>query len=292
MVIIVKVEIKGFDNQLAVAIPYNKVLIDSVRSVPGRIWDSKRKFWLIPDTCENGEKLLEAIYSTGLFNKDNVDQDLSPLARMKRELQIAGYGRNTIAVYTSQVEHFFNRTGLNAESVQREDIILYLERLQKTMGLSRSSAVHIITGLKHFYTKGLRRKGAGPADTIPLPRKSRKYPDILSVNEVFRIINAPSNLKHKFLLNLIYSCGLRVGEAVTLKYTDIDFSRNLIHIRAGKGRKDRYVMLASRVVTLFKQYNSDFIVRQWLIPGPYTRLPPFCPARPRRCLTMPAKNVK
>lgn len=262
------IEIRGKDkNRIEVSFPYNQKVISALRTVPGRRWDPQGKIWTIPDKRENGEKLLKALYHTGLFNFNSKEPPLTPLSRMKRELKISDYSPKTIKVYSKQVGFFFERTGLNPEEVRREDVILYLESLQRTTGLSRSLAAQIITGLKHFYSLGMGWNGKGPADTIPFPKKSRKYPDILSSEEVNKLINSPENLKHRFLLNLIYSCGLRVGEAVTLKPSDLDFERMLIHVRQGKGKKDRFVMLSTRIVELYKVYKKDFILRSWLFPS-------------------------
>jgi integrase/recombinase XerD len=170
--------------------------------------------------------------------------------------------------YARQVQLFLHRTGIPAELVRREDVVLYLEKLQNITGhLNRSTAAHVISGLQAFY-RSMGRKGTeNPAEGIPYPKHELRYPDILSKEEVRRILQAPRNLKHRLLLMLIYSAGLRVGEAVTLKLDDLDFERSLIHIRQGKGKKDRFVMLSRTIRGTYQEYRACYPVKEWLFPG-------------------------
>jgi len=125
----------------------------------------------------------------------------------------------------------------------------------------------VISGLQAFY-RSMGRKGTeNPAEGIPYPKHELRYPDILSKEEVRRILQAPRNLKHRLLLMLIYSAGLRVGEAVTLKLDDLDFERSLIHIRQGKGKKDRFVMLSRTIRGTYQEYRACYPVKEWLFPG-------------------------
>jgi len=194
-------------------------------------------------------------------------QDGPLLKKMMREFLLKKYSKNTIKAYMDQVRYFFGRTGIEPSAVRREDIILYLESLTSITGLSRSHTVQIVTALNHFYRINFPNLVPNPAKSIPRPKKNRPFPDILSKEEVIELINAPVNLKHRFLLNLIYSCGLRVSEAVALREGDLDFHRNLIHIRNSKGGKDRYVMLSTQTTIQFSEYQKDFIIHTWLFPG-------------------------
>lgn len=190
------------------------------------------------------------------------------IAAMIRELKLKGYSCKTINSYVRQVQFFFNRTGIPLELVRREDIILYLEKLQKVTGhLDRSTAAHIISGLRALYRSVGKQGSVNPAETIPCPKHEVRYPDILSKEEVKRILQATRNIKHRLLLMLIYYAGLRVSEAVTLKVKDLDFERNLIHIRQGKGKKDRFVMLSQKIWATYQEYRSCYPIKEWLFPG-------------------------
>ena len=100
--------------------------------------------------------------------------------------------------------------------------------------------------------------------SIPRPKRARKLPDILSPEEVMSIFDCVDNLKHQSILMLIYSAGLRIGEAVRIKATDIDSKRKLIHIRNAKGKKDRYTLLSEFVLEKLRLYYKEYKPKEFL----------------------------
>ena len=100
--------------------------------------------------------------------------------------------------------------------------------------------------------------------SIPRPKRARKLPDILSPEEVMSIFDYVDNLKHQSILMLIYSAGLRIGEAVRIKATDIDSKRKLIHIRNAKGKKDRYTLLSEFVLEKLRLYYKEYKPKEFL----------------------------
>lgn len=98
-------------------------------------------------------------------------------------------------------------------------------------------------------------------------KKENKLPNVLSSNEVRKIINATDNLKHKTILSLIYSCGLRISEAVNLEIKHIDSSNMTIKIVSAKGKKDRYVMLAENLLKILREYFAEYKPRKYLFNG-------------------------
>ena len=92
-------------------------------------------------------------------------------------------------------------------------------------------------------------------------------PNVFSQEEVIRLIESPDNLKHKLILLLIYSAGLRLGELVNIRVRDINFSRRVIFIKDGKGKKDRFVTLAEEVIPYIKTYKSQYNPDYWLMEG-------------------------
>ncbi|MDI6891080.1 MAG: tyrosine-type recombinase/integrase, partial [Thermodesulfovibrionales bacterium] len=102
---------------------------------------------------------------------------------------------------------------------------------------------------------------------IKRPRKDKKLPIVLSKDEVAKIINSVDNLKHRAILMLIYSAGLRVGEVVRLRIEDIDGKRMLIHIKGSKGRKDRYAMLSEKALQVLRRYWREYKPEKWLFEG-------------------------
>ena len=271
------------DNQghLFVKTPYHPGVVKLLRSIPGRQWDPTNEHWIISDSQSNLDDLLKKLYQTGLFTLPESEvaapptqrevpamPELSPgIAALRRELQLGGYSRRTIDVYESQVRRFFHRTGCPPIQVTREKIVLYLESLSDSIGLSRSGAVHCVSALRHFFRINYPHNYPNPADSIPVPKQNRRYPDILSKEEVFELLGALPNIKHRFLLSLAYSGGLRVSEVVRLKVGDLDFDRGLLHIRAAKGDKDRYTILPRSIQALYTEYRNNFMVHSWLFPG-------------------------
>ena len=106
-----------------------------------------------------------------------------------------------------------------------------------------------------------------PGDDLPRPRKERKLPKVLSRGEVLRLLGAVENVKHRAVMLLTYSAGLRVGEVVRLRCEDIDADRGLIHVRQGKRRKDRYTVLSEVAHEALRVYLIQYRPKTWLFPG-------------------------
>ena len=283
--------IRGDDRgHLLVSTPYDPDIVKRIRSIPARRWDPAQKAWILPDTQKNLDALLTNLYQTGLFSvseraapppdvstpntgapqhpRETLDHEvLNGINQLKRDLRLAGYSHHTLRAYENQVSQFFHRTGAKPAAVRRENIMLYLEEISGSIGLSRSMAAQCIGALKHFFRINYPHITPNPADYIKPPRRGIHYPDILSKEEVCRIINSVSNIKHRFLLSLTYSGGLRVSEVVHLKVIDLDFNRGLMHVRSGKGDKDRYVMLSPELLPLYEEYRKNVMVHTWLFPG-------------------------
>ncbi len=102
---------------------------------------------------------------------------------------------------------------------------------------------------------------------MPRPRRERRPPTVLSQAEVRPLIRAPRNLKHRALLMLVYSSGLRVSEVVRLRVEDVDVERRLLHVRQAKGRKDRITLLSPAALKVLRAYASLERPREWLFPG-------------------------
>ncbi len=267
----IKITLKN-EELIELTFPYNTELISAVKKIPGRRWHPDRKLWTYPNKDKNTQYLLEYLYKTGSSYYDkqkNLQKNINiitPLEKTVRYLRLKEYSPKTIYTYKKQINWFFRRTGLDPKDVRTEDIILYLEKIKNVAGCSRTYAVQCISALKCFYSRGFD-SWLNPAENIPLPKKDHKFPDILSRKEISDILEITANIKHKFLILLIYSAGLRVSEAVNLKINDLDFERKMIHIRSGKGKKDRYVMLSEKAVKLYLDYSKQVMLQNWLFPG-------------------------
>jgi integrase/recombinase XerD len=124
---------------------------------------------------------------------------------------------------------------------------------------------HNLAAVKSFYelTVGMPNK----IDRIPYPKSDKKLPIVLSVEEIQRMFNVCENVKHKVILSLLYSAGLRVSELINLKWQNIDRSRMIINIIAAKGNKDRQVMLAPDIIPLLEKYYHEYKSVNYILNG-------------------------
>jgi integrase len=104
-------------------------------------------------------------------------------------------------------------------------------------------------------------------EEIERPRKSSELPEVLTKEEVSNLLSGLGNLKHRALLSLVYACGLRIGEALALRLADLRSAERLLYVRAGKGRKDRRVPLAGKIVELLGQYQAAYPSQEYLFEG-------------------------
>ena len=104
---------------------------------------------------------------------------------------------------------------------------------------------------------------------IEYPRSEKKLPIVLSQNEIQRMFDVCDNLKHKVILGILYSCGLRVGELINLKWSHIDRSRMVINVVGGKGAKDRQVMLSETILRLLEKYYYEYRPKEYVLNGQF-----------------------
>lgn len=134
------------------------------------------------------------------------------------------------------------------------------------MKVSRAYHSQAVGALKFLYGQVLKKQMVSMQ--IPRPRKERKLPAVLSEGEVVKILQVVRNLKHRALLMLIYSAGLRVSEAVKLRIEDMDRQRQLIKVQGGKGWKDRYTILSQVAIQALSEYWKTYRPKsKWLFPG-------------------------
>lgn len=187
------------------------------------------------------------------------------LNKYTQELNIKGYSNKTKKNYINHIKAFQRYLNKNLENIIEEDVKAYLNYLLIDKKCSHSYANQAISSIKFLNSYVLHK----PALMIYVnrPKKERKLPDVLSKEEVKRILTALENKKHITILNLIYSAGLRVSELTNLKIEDIDSNRMLIKVRQGKGKKDRYVMLAENMLIQLREYYKEYKPTKWLFEG-------------------------
>jgi site-specific recombinase XerD len=184
--------------------------------------------------------------------------------KLTAELRSRKYSPKTIASYSHYNRAFCRTMQKNPEAIKGEDITAYLAYLNETCDLSSSSMNLAISALKFFYHEVLKKN---IIQEQCRPRHDKRLPIVLSGSEIARLLDMEKNPKHRLLLMLTYSSGLRVSEVVALKKEHIDINRKSILIRDGKGRRDRYTLLSDRVVKFIGDYYAIHNIESWLFPG-------------------------
>ena len=185
--------------------------------------------------------------------------------RMLEDLQIRNYSPTTIRVYLHAVAEFAKHFGKPPDQLDAEHIRQYQLFLIRDKRMSQPTCVQVVCALRFFYTHTLHQKIS--IERIPFPRRERKLPTILSREEVKALLEAPSDIRHRTLLAIMYGCGLRAAEVAQLKVRDIDAARNVLLVRHGKGRKDRQTLLPPKLLELLRYYWRSQRPSDWLFPG-------------------------
>jgi integrase/recombinase XerD len=202
---------------------------------------------------------------------------------MLEELQRRSYAENTIRHYLRAVEDFSRRFNCSPDRLGPRHIREYQAELFQKYELSANSVGQHLAALRFFYIKTLRRAWS-IADTS-YPKKTRSLPTILSREEVAQLLHAARTPCERILLMTLYATGVRNSELTHLKISDIDSQRMVVHIRGGKGRKDRDVMLSPKLLTALRT-DWRFYHRQsstWLFPSNYRKDRPIHPHTLRHC---------
>jgi len=185
--------------------------------------------------------------------------------KMQQQTILGGRSQSTLDNYIRRIALVcleFNRL---PEDISEEEINEYLTGLaQMAKSPSRSSFKHAVYGLRYYFRHiGLNKR----AIDLPSMKKEVKLPVIFNRSELRQLFTAPTLLKHRIVLTLIYSAGLRSQEAINLKLSDIDFERKTIHIRQSKYKKDRIVPLSSYIAKGLIKYISAEHPHIWLFNG-------------------------
>jgi len=190
---------------------------------------------------------------------------------MLEELQRRNYAETTIDCYIRAVEDFSQRFRLPPDRLGPRHIREYQAELFQKQKLATPTVRQRLAALRFFYIKTLKK--AWSVEDTPYPRKTRRLPTILSQEEVARLIDAARPPLHRTLLMTLYATGLRRAELARLKVSDIDSQRMVIHVRGGKGRKDRDVLLSPRLLDELRQHWRRLQRKPsvWLFPSRYGR---------------------
>ena len=186
---------------------------------------------------------------------------------MLEELQRRNYAQHTTRSYIHTVEDFARRFNCPPDRLGPRHIREYQAELFQKRNLSPGTVAVRLAALRFFYSKTLK-KGWSIAET-PYPKRTPRLPEILSQEEVAQLIEAASTPFHRTMLMTLYATGARNAELTHLKFGDVDKQRMVVHIQGGKGRKDRDVMLSSKLLEELREHWHRLRPRPrvWLFPG-------------------------
>ena len=220
------------EKRIAVFFEKNAALIVRIKQIEGCRWSQTLKLWHLPDTDENRKRFKLPLVADTLPSNEGIIQ----IAKFKQWLRSKRYSESTIVTYSEALKSFlvfYNNKAI--ADISNEDVIVYNNEYILKSGLSSSYQNQIVNSIK-LYFKTCRDTKI-EVDKIHRPKREKVLPNVLSKEEVKAILEAHSNLKHKMMLSLIYSCGLRCGELLALQPVHIDSKRNIVLLKNAKEKK-------------------------------------------------------
>jgi site-specific recombinase XerD len=181
-------------------------------------------------------------------------------------MQLRGLSERTQETYLRTVRQLAEYYGSSPDQISEEELREYFLYLENGKQVAPSTFTQALCGIKFFYEHTLKREWA-TFDLIR-PRREKKLPVVLSVAEVHQVLRCVRRQRYRVCLGTIYSCGLRLQESIHLQVCDIDSDRMMLHVRRGKGAKDRYVPLPAYTIEALRQYWNVHRHAKWLFPAP------------------------
>lgn len=282
--VILDIGLRKQQHMLKLHFPYDRELINLAQKA-GAGWSQSLGCWYLPFTKSNVNRVKAIFKGKARIDAGRLKAHLANprVALAYREIQLSRdildeiqafgdwmrnkrYSESTIKTYMESLKVFFRfLENPSPQSVTNQD----LERFEKDYIIaghySVASQSQMINGVKLFFSNRQNRKLE--PESIDRPKKAKKLPNVLSKEEVKRILEAHKNLKHRAMLSLIYACGLRRNELLNLKPTDVDSNRKVLVIREAKGRKDRIVPISDNVIALLRKYYKHERPTTYLFEG-------------------------
>lgn len=253
--------------------PLNRALIRI-----GAIWRKELKCWLLAYTKENWSELQNAIIPFGsleIVTKKplplSLGQGISPEVRTELEsyqdmLYARGYAQITINIYINMMGKLLSHA-LPTKASQLTILQINTYRSAHLYQLSNSTQRQFVSALKlllHHFNNPIT------PDTLVRPRALKQAPKVLAIDQVLKMISLTQNIKHRLIITFLYSCGMRRGEIINLKCTDLNLERGIVHIRQAKWDKDRLVPLPQSLLPLLKEYLHFYHPKTFLFEGQKT----------------------
>lgn len=275
-------------EQLALKFKYIINTINTIKQTLTPVWSNTQKAWLLPCSNNNVNEIInilhhhhikvvfkQTINETRVSNKSSTkesltaslnNETLSKLNEFINWLKSRRYSENTMSTYTDCLKtflKFFAEKSL--AEINHQDVITFNNQYILAKQLSASYQNQLVNALKLFFNV-VQNKSIN-VELIHRPKREKLLPNVLSKEDVKLILTASNNIKHRAMLCLIYSCGLRCGELLNLKPEHIDSKRGLIIIKQAKGKKDRIVPLSNKILELLREYYKAAKPQNWLFEG-------------------------
>ncbi|MFT5754491.1 MAG: integrase/recombinase XerD [Flavobacterium sp.] len=252
------------NDQKVIFIQFEKdsALIQEVKKIPGSVWSQHKKSWYVLDTEENRNLFHLPSKNIQLPSKEGILH----IQKFKNYLQSKRYSENTIRTYSDALRSFLVfHNQISIFDITNDDVILYNNEYILKNKLSSSYQNQIVNAIK-LYFKTIREINLD-IDKVHRPKREKLLPNVLSKQEVKAILEAHNNIKHKAMLSMIYSCGLRRSELLHLRLIDIDSNRNIVFIHQSKGKKDRIAPLSPKILELLRSYYKIYKPIHYLFEG-------------------------
>src|ERR1035437_973150 len=184
---------------------------------------------------------------------------------MLEELQRRNYSQTTVQTYLKSVQAFAEHFHTPPDRLGLRHIREYQAYLFQEKKLAAGTVGLCTAALRFFFVKTLKRRY--PLDDVPYPKRPHRLPTVLTGEEAARLINSASNLFHRAILMTLYTTGVRRAELCNLKVSDIDSAQMIVHVRQGKGARDRDIPLDPKLLETLKEYWRWMHPKTYLFPG-------------------------
>lgn len=248
--------------RIAIFFEKDATLIGRIKTFEDALWSASKRYWHLPDTEQNRLHFKLPLAHTLLPNTEGI----ASIETFKRYLSSKRYSPNTINTYSEALKSFLIFCNTKAiKEITNNDVILYNNNYILKNNLSSSYQNQIVNAIKLYFK--IVKETAIEIDKVHRPKREKVLPNVLSKEEIKAILEAPKNLKHKAMLSMIYSCGLRRSELLNLIPNDIDSKRNVVIIRQSKGKKDRITPLSPKILELLRNYYKEYSPKIYLFEG-------------------------
>ena len=256
------------ENRIAVYFENNSDLITRIKKLEGSRWSQTMRVWHLPDTEEYRKQFGIALLEERMPSEEGI----AGIEKFKQYLRSKRYSESTIKTYSEALKSFlvyFRTKPLRL--IDNDDVILYNNDFILKNNISASYQNQIVNAIKLFFL--VVKDSKIDLEKVHRPKRAKVLPNVLSKQEVKAILEAHSNMKHRMMLSMIYSCGLRCGELLALQPVHIDSKRQIVFLKNAKGKKDRIAPLSPKILSMLRDYYVVYKPKTYLFEGRHSGYP-------------------